>query len=350
MVTRLRFVLLAMVIIQHGAVFLITDKAVLTASKAFSQIEAVSLVSAILLALAAPGLIVEWLFSRHLLKVREFCLQVKRGNYQEQLVVPNESRDGDGEDAIVILMRDMNWMARQIKIREKDLEQAIHDLSASRRQTAEQNQFLLSANKELMVTQEQLRERTFELERALSKMQVMAMTDSLTAIANRRCFFDTLEREFASQVCNCPPLSLLIIDVDKFKTINDTYGHETGDKVLQQLAAIIQTVSRDSDLAARVGGEEYALLLPATNSFAAIAVARRIQSAVAGHDFLLEKKRRVYVTVSIGICTLSKYYCSSRENLYNFADQALYHSKHSGRDCISVFDPGTRVISKVECA
>ncbi len=347
MVSKLRLALLALVVIQHGVVFGMTYKSVLITEKSFSQIEAISLVSALLLALATPGVIVEWLIGKSLRKVRQFCLRVQQGNYQERLVLPNESRDGEGEDEIVVLMRDMNWMARQIEIRENHLQQAVDDLSESRRQIAEQNQYLVSTNAELMVMQKQLKERTAELENACLKMQVMAMTDPLTDIANRRCFFDTLEREFATQLCNCPPMSLLNIDIDWFKTINDTYGHEAGDKVLQELAGIIRANSRNGDLAARIGGEEYALLLSNADSQRAITVARRIQSAVAEHSFILDENRRVSVTVSIGVCTLEKYPCYSKRKIYSYADQALYHSKRCGRNRISIFDPGTRLISQV---
>lgn len=324
-----------------------TYGSLLATDKYLSQIQALSLSSAILLALLMPNLIVEWLVGKHLRTIRQFCLRVKERNYKERISLPNESRDGDGEDEIIVLMRDMNWMARQIEIREQELQQAVKDLSLSRGHIIEQNSVLVAANEELLITQQRLHERTVELENTCLQVQRLAMTDPLTSIANRRCFFDTMERQFAAMVCNCRPISLLMLDIDRFKTINDTYGHQAGDKVLLELAAMIQRSTRNGDLAARIGGEEYALLLPDTRSQEAVMIAGRIQKSLADHEFILGENKRVSVTVSVGICTLSQLPCLDREKLYNYADQALYHSKHIGRNSISVYDPITGSIDDV---
>lgn len=315
--------------------------------KWFSQIEAVSLVSALLLALATPSLLNEWLIGKPLEKMRYFCSKVKQGDYRERLALPNESRDRDDEDSITILMRDMNWMARQIELREQELKQAVETVRESRQHIEKQNQSLAETNAELMVIQGRLNERTTELENAFQKMQVMALTDPLTTIANRRCFFDTLEQQFAALVCNCRPISLVMIDVDRFKTINDTFGHEAGDRVLRELAGIIQKYSRENDLVARIGGEEFTVLLPGADSREAVVVARRIKTAVSSRIFELGDEQRISITVSIGICTLSQTPCFARNNLYNYADQALYHSKNNGRNSISVFDSTIRSVVKV---
>lgn len=318
----------------------------LATDKWFSQIEAVALVSALLLALATPGLITEWLLGKALEKMRCFCFRVKRGDYRARLSLPNESRDRDDEDAITLLMRDMNWMARQIELREQELQQAVDNLKESRHQIEQQNQSLAETNAELMVVQGRLSERTNELEDAFKKMQVMALTDPLTTIANRRCFFDTLEQQFAALVCTCLPISLVMIDIDRFKIINDTFGHEAGDRVLLELARIIKQYSRENDLAARIGGEEFTVLLPGTGSGEAVVVAQRIKQAISSHKFELDD-RRISITVSIGIYTLSQTPCLDRDNLYNYADQALYYSKNNGRNSISVFDPTIRSVVKV---
>jgi diguanylate cyclase (GGDEF)-like protein len=150
-----------------------------------------------------------------------------------------------------------------------------------------------------------------------------------------------------SPACQHRPISLLALDVDRFKSINDTYGHQAGDKVLQELAGIIQSNIRNSDLAARIGGEEYALLMPDADSPAAVVVARKIKRAVETHTFMLEDKQ-VSVTISVGICTLAQPPCSvDVGKLYSFADQALYHSKNSGRNSISIYDPESSTIAKI---
>lgn len=316
---KLRVVFLVMMLIPQGVLFGLAKDTVLATDKWFNQIQAIVLVSALLLALLMPGVILAWLIGNNLGKIRRFCLAVKQGDYSIRLALPNEARDKHDEDVLTLLMRDMNWMARQIGLREQ----------------------------ELLTVQERLNERTTELEAACKQMQVMALTDPLTTIANRRCFFDTMEKQFASLVCTCRPISLVMLDVDRFKTINDSFGHEAGDKVLLEIAGIITRYSRENDLAARIGGEEFTVLLPGAGSREAMLVARRIQTAIAAHTFALGGKPPFSITVSIGICTLAQTPCFERDNLYNYADQALYYSKNNGRNAISVFDPVVHSIVKV---
>lgn len=311
MVSKLRGAFFVLLMIPQGIIYWMASHSPLSGNRNFNEIEAVSLASALILILAMPDITVTWLVGKHLNHMRQLCLRVKQGNYSELLSLPNEPRDG--EDDIIILMRDMNWMARQIEFREKALRQAVDDLRESR-----------------------------------GRMQVMAMTDPLTAIANRRCFFDTLERHFEALLCNYHPISLLIFDVDLFKKINDTYGHQAGDKILFELAKIIQANTRDCDLAARIGGEEYALLLPDTECQVAMGIARRVHRTIADHEFILADKQRISVTVSIGICTLSQILCNlDKEKLYNYADQALYYSKQIGRNSVSVYDSSSHLINKI---
>ncbi|MBP2651407.1 MAG: diguanylate cyclase [Firmicutes bacterium] len=313
MIVKLRLSFLMLVLIPQVIIFAMAHNSLLASDQLFSQIEALSLMSALLLALTMPGLLVDWLIGKPLGRMRQFCTLVKQGDYQSRLVLANQSRDKEDEDDITLLMRDMNWMARQIEIRETDLQQAIKELKESRQQ-----------------------------------MQQMALTDPLTSIANRRCFFNTLAQQVEALRCKCHPISLIMIDVDRFKNVNDTYGHEAGDKVLIELAGIIQRNSRGGDLAARVGGEEYALLLPDTDLPEAKGVAERIRAAVAGYAFILSEAQQITVNISLGICTISKLPCLNMEKLYCFADQALYYSKNNGRNSISVYDPDSMVISKVE--
>lgn len=345
LVNKLRLIFLLMLLIPQGVMFAMAYDSSLAANKSFSQIEAVSLASALLLAMIMPSVTVQWLVGKTLDRMRQLCCQVKQGNYRELLSLPNESRNE--EDDILILMRDMNWMARQIEIRERDLIKTADELWQSRNRMDEQNKMLLSVNTELLAVQEKLKERSIQLENSCSRMQVMAMTDPLTTIANRRCFFEALERQFTELVCNHRPISLCIIDIDFFKKINDTYGHQAGDTVLLELARIIQNNAREGDLAARIGGEEYALLLPGTLSEQAVSVAKRIQTGIGKHKFLLAGTQ-VSVTASIGICTLPQSLCCfDRGKIYNYADQALYYSKHNGRNSVSVYDPNTLSSAKI---
>ncbi len=345
LVNKLHLIFLFVLLIPQGVMFGMAHDSPLAANIAFSQIEAVSLASALMLAIAMPSVTAQWLVGKQLNRMRRLCDQVKQGNYEELLSLSNEPRNE--EDDIITLMRDMNWMARRIAIREKDLKQATDDIWQSRNQMKEKNEMLLSVNAELLAVQERLKDRTIQLENSCRCMEVMAMTDPLTTIANRRCFFATLERQITEETCKFHPISLLIIDIDFFKKINDTYGHQGGDRVLFELAKSIQRNAREGDLVARIGGEEYAVLLPGTLSEQAVNIAKRIQAGIRELKFLLGENQ-VSVTVSIGISTLFQSLCCfDREKIYNYADQALYYSKENGRNSISVYHPDIHTITKV---
>lgn len=348
MTTKLRLIFLIIVLIPQGIMFVMAYKSPLAANQYFNQIQAFCLASSFLLALGLPGLTVRWLVGKYIDRLRQLCLRVKQGEYRELLSLANEARDGDGEDQMTSLMRDMNWMARQIEIRERDLQQAVSDLVQSRKQIDEQNKYLTAVNAQLVDAQMNLSEQAAELDRACKSMQVMAMTDPLTQMANRRRFFDALDENFQQLVCGLRPISLLILDIDHFKAINDSYGHQAGDKVLQEIADVIQGNIRNSDLAARIGGEEYAILMTDASSEAAAAIAKKIKKAIEAHEFSLDENRKVFITVSIGVCTLTQRPCCfDVEKLYGFADQALYHSKHNGRNSVSVYSTATSSIDKV---
>ena len=129
--------------------------------------------------------------------------------------------------------------------------------------------------------------------------------------------------------------------------LSDTHGHQAGDRVLQDLARIIGRNTRKTDLAARIGGEEYGLLMPGVDLSEATDTARRIQSAVGGHRFDLGGGLAVSLTGSIGVCAMAECLCRvDQDKLYHYADQALYHSKHHGRNGISVFHADIRAICK----
>ena len=348
MVTKLRLVFLVIVLIPQGIMFGMAYKSGLAANQYFNQIQAVCLASSLLLALGLPHLTVGWLVGKYIAQLRQLCSRVKLGNYRELLALANEARDGDGEDDMTALMRDMNWMAHQIEIRERDLQQAVSDLFQSRKHIDEQNKYLISVNAQLVEAQVNLREQAAELDHACKSMQVMAMTDPLTQMANRRRFFDALDENFQQLVCSLQPISLLILDIDHFKAINDSYGHQAGDKVLQEMAEVIQRNIRHSDLAARIGGEEYAILMTDASPEAAATVAKKIKKSIEAHGFSLDENRQVFITVSIGVCTLTQRACCfDVEKLYGFADQALYHSKHNGRNSVSVYSTATSSIDKV---
>lgn len=165
----------------------------------------------------------------------------------------------------------------------------------------------------------------------------MAHTDSLTGLHNRRYFFDMIEREIKRSMRSESVFSILLIDIDFFKKVNDTYGHATGDKILVEIGQLMKTCIRETDVIARIGGEEYAIFLPDTEESGAYWVAERICSAVAKHNFFVKDSiMPISCTVSIGIASNEQDLEISSTDLYKNADTRLYIAKNTGRNQVSV--------------
>ena len=162
----------------------------------------------------------------------------------------------------------------------------------------------------------------------------MAVVDSLTGLNNRRCLENHLKVLLSAAVARGKPMSLMILDLDHFKAINDTYGHDVGDEVLRAFASRVKKVIRAGDLLCRLGGEEFIIVLPDTTLALAQVAAERIRNAVGNASFPIERgARNIPVTVSIGLADRGSDTDSS--SLFKRADLALYHSKHNGRNRIS---------------
>lgn len=343
---KLRLILLTIAVIPQFIMFAMTRQTYLAADKYFNQVEAVMLASALFIALSSPSMFSRWLIGKPLTKIKTFCSRIKAGNYKERLSLPNEARDGEDEDEFIVLMRNLNWMARKIEIREEELEKCVQHLSLSRQYIDKQNQHLITINKKLLSTQRDLQTRGIELEKAYEQMRNMAMTDPLTCIANRRCFFAELNTEMQCQ----RPLSMVMLDIDHFKKINDTYGHDTGDQILVGIGALLQDNTRKTDIVARVGGEEYAILLPNTCRQEALHIISRIKTMVETAAFTIPSGEKITATISAGLCTITNFCGINRDDLYKYADKALYFSKNNGRNSISIFDPCTGNIGKADCS
>ena len=180
-----------------------------------------------------------------------------------------------------------------------------------------------------------LKERrlTKDRNRILSKLENLAITDGLTKLYNLRHFYNQLEIEIDRSNRYGHPLALLLLDIDNFKTYNDTYGHLEGDKVLVRLGQIIKSCLRTMDCAYRYGGEEFTIILPETTGEEAKNVAHRIKTSVQIENFFPEGGDIVNLTISIGV---TEYF--RKEPLTTFiqrADRAMYNSKAKGRNAIS---------------
>ena len=191
----------------------------------------------------------------------------------------------------------------------------------------------------LKASLEEIQVKNLQLEESLEKLELMAATDPLTHLANRRVFARTLERYFAEAARYGFDLSCAMCDLDHYKDLNDTLGHQAGDRILAAAAEAARRSVRATDTAARYGGDEFVLLLPHTSTDTAIQAATRIREQVK------DATRRYTpmgagVTVSIGIASLHSDRPASADALVAMADRALYFAKDQGKD---------RIVTYAEC-
>jgi diguanylate cyclase (GGDEF)-like protein len=169
----------------------------------------------------------------------------------------------------------------------------------------------------------------------LSRAEALSVTDDLTQLYNSRYLHEALRKEIKRATRAGWPLSLLFIDLDGFKAINDRYGHLLGSRALLEAADIIRGCARETDIVARFGGDEFAMLLPETDSAGAMSVGRRVLERIGRFSFLASEGRGSRLSVSIGLATLPTA-ADTVEGLLQAADAAMYHVKASGKNGIHV--------------
>ena len=181
-------------------------------------------------------------------------------------------------------------------------------------------------------------ERTQELANANLRLQKLSQTDGLTGIANRRHFDERLAHEWARAQRTQVPLSLIMLDVDRFKHFNDFYGHVAGDACLQALSRVLEQAGarRDEDIAARYGGEEFVVLLPGLDAQAAQRVAEHVQQAIWALAMPHADTATGIVTVSFGVASVVPQRNQESNTLVQTADEAMYRAKQAGRNRIEL--------------
>ncbi len=171
-------------------------------------------------------------------------------------------------------------------------------------------------------------------------LQMLATTDTLTGLPNRRAFMARMDEELnAIRRGEIQPSTVIMLDLDHFKRVNDTYGHKVGDQVLQHMAKCAQTALRRKDMAGRLGGEEFAVLLSETNGTGAAALAERLREALASSPAHTDAGEITF-TASLGIAILDPTSINAQECLAQ-ADQALYEAKHQGRNRVCLYSPAS---------
>tara|TARA_Y100000748_G_scaffold215067_2_gene180383 strand:- start:370 stop:1335 length:966 start_codon:yes stop_codon:yes gene_type:complete len=173
-----------------------------------------------------------------------------------------------------------------------------------------------------------------QLESANTKLQELALRDGLTGLLNRRYWESCLEREFARHQRYDNAVSLVIFDIDHFKRVNDTYGHQTGDEVIRATARITSQLVRETDFAGRYGGEEFVVLLPGTNLDGAAQFAERLRSTIERQQ-LEHNGTPLTFTISLGVAALGDD-MADYQALLEHADKALYQSKEQGRNRVTL--------------
>jgi two-component system, cell cycle response regulator len=185
--------------------------------------------------------------------------------------------------------------------------------------------------------QEALEEREKELLEVNERLRHMSQTDGLTGLDNRRHLNERLEEMFAHAQRLAEPFSCVMCDLDKFKSVNDTYGHQAGDEVLKQLSTILKEEAREIDRVGRYGGEEFMLLLPGTVLDAAVTFAERVRKRIAGHTFSFPGGTLTR-TASFGVSGWPHPKIKTSDALVRSADDALYVAKETGRNRVIRFD------------
>jgi diguanylate cyclase (GGDEF)-like protein len=173
----------------------------------------------------------------------------------------------------------------------------------------------------LSIRSRQLREQLREL----------SIRDPLTGLLNRRHMEESLLRELSRAARTKQPLSVVMLDIDHFKSFNDTFGHEAGDHVLKEVGQVLQKNVRDSDIACRFGGEEFTLILPEADCDTALEIGERVRKAVKGLQLTLGRQHLGRITISAGI-SVFPVDGDTLQQLLSISDQALYEAKEKGRD------------------
>jgi diguanylate cyclase (GGDEF)-like protein/PAS domain S-box-containing protein len=285
--------------------------------------------------------------SRHAAYLQEqlFPIGMERGSWHGERTLKTQDGNEIPVSQVVIAHHDSQGRLSYLSTIARDItERKALDAQMQQQMAViqEQKARLEKQKAELMQAGKAIAEAYFDQAEANYRLQTLATTDGLTGLWNHRAFQEQLANEFQRAVRYQSPLSLLLLDVDRFKNYNDTFGHPAGDEVLRTVAATLQREGRYNDFSARYGGEEFVIILPETDRMGAIEAAERLRKAIAAQPW-----ERLAVTVSVGVATFRQD-MASPATLIEEADRALYLSKECGRNCVTHYDSLLAVTSQTK--
>lgn len=222
---------------------------------------------------------------------------------------------------------------QQLPVAEALFEMSLFDGTQLQEITDTAREILMVRNLRALEEVQTLQSRASRLEEENVELKQESSRDALTGVYNRRHFEESLLTEFTSSQRHGWPLSVVFVDLDRFKDVNDTFGHQTGDNMLRAVATLLLDSLRDSDVVARYGGDEFVLLLPGIDAQGAAQVGARLVSEARSRQVDSGNGLQVSITLSLGIATMStEHQFPGCQELLAAADTALYHSKRNGRD------------------
>jgi len=203
-------------------------------------------------------------------------------------------------------------------------------LKVDRKELADGDKILVGSTTILKFTYHDNLDEIFQ-----KQMYESALRDGLTKAFNKKYFTDRLESEYTFSIRHATPLALVLFDIDHFKKVNDTYGHQAGDHVLSEISVLLTGALRAEDVFARYGGEEFGVICRGSDAAQALVVGERMRKAVEAHKFVYDGSN-IPVTISVGVAVLPDETVKDANDLVSHADQALYKSKHGGRNRVTL--------------
>lgn len=256
-----------------------------------------------------------------------YCERVIETN--NRLYVANALQTEEWKDNPDVAFNLINYLGFPISWPNGDVFGTVCVLDTETHYYTDKQERLMVQFRNMIETNLELLEKNLTLENLTTNLEYLANTDELTGIKNRRSFIAESEKELQRAARNEHPVGLLMLDIDDFKHINDQFGHEVGDEVLKLFCHSIMATKRSYDIFGRIGGEEFAILLPETKQVAAVELAERIRDKVA-NIFFHTQQQDIKITVSIGVCSLTP-----QDSIFsglNKADKILYGAKRAGKN------------------